>query len=300
MTSPPPPQASGSWRPFGLFAAALSVAYAWVLWRLFQLSRAESLDSHVFLIPAISFYFAWLRRHALPARSTPAWPGAILCALVALTALAAHFGLAFSGRAPAPRDSLALLTFSYLAGIVAGGFVFLGLSRMKALVFPFAFLIFMVPLPGWLVEAVEWFLQHGSAEVTAIVFNLTSTPNFREGLIFKLPGITLKVAQECSGIRSTYVLFITCLAAGYLLLSRPWTRAVMALVVIPLGLVRNAIRIYVIAQLCIHQGPHMIDSRLHREGGPIFFALALIPLFIILFLLRKAEKPRKHQPQPSV
>mgnify|MGYP003908365983 CR=1 FL=1 len=37
---------------------------------------------------------------------------------------------------------------------------------------------------------------------------------FRDGLVFKLPGIEMQVAQECSGIRSSLVLFITGLVAG--------------------------------------------------------------------------------------
>jgi preprotein translocase subunit SecG len=33
----------------------------------------------------------------------------------------------------------------------------------------------------------------------------------------------------------------------------------------------------------------MINSPIHHKGGPIFFILALIPLFIILILLQRSE-----------
>ena len=64
----------------------------------------------------------------------------------------------------------------------------------------------------------------------------------------------------------------------------------LALAVIPLGIVRNGFRIYTIAMLCVHIDPEMINSPLHRRGGPVFFALSLLPFFALLFLLQKSEK----------
>jgi len=60
--------------------------------------------------------------------------------------------------------------------------------------------------------------------------------------------------------------------------------------VIPLGIVRNAFRILVIGLLCVHVGPHMIDSLIHRRGGPFFFVLSLVPLFLLLWWLRRRER----------
>jgi exosortase/archaeosortase family protein len=59
--------------------------------------------------------------------------------------------------------------------------------------------------------------------------------------------------------------------------------------VIPLGLLRNGFRILVISLLCVHIGPEMINSVIHRRGGPFFFAASLIPLFLLLWWLRRGE-----------
>jgi exosortase/archaeosortase family protein len=59
--------------------------------------------------------------------------------------------------------------------------------------------------------------------------------------------------------------------------------------IIPLGIVRNGFRILTIGLLCVHVGPHMIDSVIHHRGGPIFFALSLIPLFLLLVWLRRGD-----------
>ena len=60
--------------------------------------------------------------------------------------------------------------------------------------------------------------------------------------------------------------------------------------VIPLGILRNGFRILVIGLLCVHVGPHMIDSPIHHQGGPFFFALSLVPLFLLLWWLRRQEQ----------
>ena len=61
---------------------------------------------------------------------------------------------------------------------------------------------------------------------------------------------------------------------------------------IPLGLLRNGFRVFTIGELCVHIGPQMINSPIHHKGGPIFFVLSLIPLFILLIALQKSERAR--------
>jgi exosortase/archaeosortase family protein len=109
-------------------------------------------------------------------------------------------------------------------------------------------------------------------------------------MLFRLPGISLEVAPECSGIHSTLVLFITSLLAGQLLLRRTWKRTVLWLAVIPLALLRNGFRVFVISELCVHVSPQMIDSPIHHHGGPVFFVLSLAPFFLLLYFLRKGER----------
>jgi exosortase/archaeosortase family protein len=121
-------------------------------------------------------------------------------------------------------------------------------------------------------------------------------PFLRQQTSFQLPGMPLEVAPECSGIRSTLVLFITSLLAGHLFLRSPWRRAALVLAVIPLALLRNGFRIFSIGQLCVNLGPHMINSPIHKRGGPLFFLLSLVPFFLMLLWLRKSEQ--KAQPNP--
>ena len=49
--------------------------------------------------------------------------------------------------------------------------------------------------------------------------------------------------------------------------------------VIPLGILRNGFRIFVIGMLCVHIGPYMINSKIHRQGGPSFSRCRWFPCY---------------------
>jgi exosortase C (VPDSG-CTERM-specific) len=198
--------------------------------------------------------------------------------------------LVVRGWKPERVDYLARSSASFLAFATAGAFFFLGASFMRFAAFPWAFLVFLVPFPRLIEDGLEIFFQYTSAEAAHLLIKLANLPVFREGLVFKLPGITIQVAQECSGIRSSLVLFITSLIAGQMFLRTPWKRAFLAFAVIPLAILRNGFRIMTISWLCVHIGPEMIDSPIHHRGGPIFFALSLIPFFALLLILRKTDR----------
>jgi exosortase C (VPDSG-CTERM-specific) len=152
----------------------------------------------------------------------------------------------------------------------------------------------MVPFPAFLTHATEVFFQHASADAASVMLALSQTPVLRDGLFFKLPGITIEVAQECSGIRSTLVLFITSLVGAYLFFHSKTHRALLTLAIIPIAIVRNGFRIFTIAMLCVHISPDMIRSWIHKRGGPIFFALSLIPFFALLLILYRRERKAKN------
>jgi exosortase C (VPDSG-CTERM-specific) len=148
----------------------------------------------------------------------------------------------------------------------------------------------MVPFPTPVHIAIETFLQHGSAAVAYAFFQVSGMPVFMDNLYFQLPGFDMQVAPECSGIHSSLALLITSLAAGQLFLRSPWRRAALAAFVIPLALIRNGFRVFTIGQLCVRISPDMIESWIHRQGGPVFFALSLIPFSFVLYYLYRSER----------
>lgn len=269
---------------FVAFVVLLTLVFSTHLVLLFVHVANSELHSYIIFVPFVSAYLIYIQRRKLPSDYCSAPGLATIPFVAALGALAATWILPLS-----PNDYLGLFAFSFVCFLAAGGFLFLGQRWMAAAAFPFAFLFFLVPLPDRAVDWLETASTLGSAEAANLFFNMSGTPALRDGTIFALPGITIQIAQECSGIRSSWVLFITSLLAAHLFLKKPWRRSVLVAAVIPLGILRNGFRILVIGLLCVHVGPEMIHSALHKRGGPLFFGLSLVPLFLLLWWLRRCE-----------
>ncbi|HWC61542.1 MAG TPA: archaeosortase/exosortase family protein, partial [Verrucomicrobiae bacterium] len=111
----------------------------------------------------------------------------------------------------------------------------------------------------------------------------------RTGTSFLMPGFSLNVQPECSGIHSTLVLLITSVLAAYLFLQAPSKRWLFVLFIVPLALLRNGFRVFTLAQIGVHWNPNILNTAFHHHGGPLFFLLSLVPLFLLLKYLIKCE-----------
>ena len=277
------------------YAIVLLVVFGRSLLMLINYVAGSQLHSYILLVPFVSAYLLYLRRHELPKNYSTDRPFTLVSLTPGLGLLALTYSLDFAGRAPTNNDRIVLLTLSFLCCLAAGGFFFFGRGWMRAAAFPLAYLIFMVPMPDPMADALEIASKSAAAEVANVLFHISGTPFLRAGPIFQLPNITIEVAQECSGIRSSWVLFMTSILAANLFLKMPWRRFALVAFVIPLGILRNGFRILVIGLLCVNLGPHMIHSIIHRRGGPVFFVLSLVPLLLMLWWLRRGDV-RTRQP----
>jgi exosortase C (VPDSG-CTERM-specific) len=278
------------------FAIVLLVAFAQPLLMLINYAAGSELYSYILLIPFVSAYLLYLRRDQLPKKYVADLPLTIVFLAAGLGVPVFRYCLDFAGRAPAGNLYLVLSTLSFLCCLAAGGFFFFGRDWMRAAAFPLAYLIFIVPMPDAMADALETASKYASAEVANLFFHLSGMPFLRAGPIFQLPNMTIEVAQECSGIRSSWVLLMTSILAANLFLKTPWRRLALVAFVIPLAILRNGFRILVIGLLCVNVGPQVIHSLIHRRGGPLFFVLSLIPFFLVLWWLRKGDV-RTRQPE---
>lgn len=276
-------------RGFILFLLALSCLFFWPLLDLAALAWGSELHSQILLIPFVFAWLVYLRHDSLPPEPLSSFDWSIPPLAVGSVALAVGFACSRFSASISPTDHLALMIFAFVSFVAAGGFLFLGKAWMSSLAFPFAFLIFLVPLPDELIQWLETASKLASAEAASLFFSISGTPVLRDGPVFQLPGIVIEVAQECSGIRSSLVLFVTSLLVAHLFLKSPWRRIALVVFVIPLGILRNGFRIFIIGLLCVRYGPEMIHSIIHRKGGPFFFMASLVPLFLFLWWLRLGE-----------
>jgi exosortase C (VPDSG-CTERM-specific) len=267
----------------------LAICFYRPLSDLLRFTFHNELFSYIPMIPVISAYLIWTDRKKMTTEVCPSRTGAAV-AFVLGAAIASVWWIGTrSGWTIDHQDYMTLMTLSFLFFFWGACLALPGWKIMRDAAFPAAFLIFAVPLPTLWVANIETFFQYTSAYAAKMFFTLAGTPALLQGLQINLPGFSLVVAPECSGIHSTLILFITSLLGAYLFLRRASLRVILALSILPLAILRNGFRIFVIGELCVHISPAMIDSPIHRKGGPIFFALSLIPLFFLLVFLRKRD-----------
>ena len=284
----PPPAPSRRELVFAATCLAAAGIFVVPLTALVRFAWSSTLYSHVPLVPFIAAYLAWqsLKQSPLSRCRTSR--------IAPFTALAAAVLIAMSWFAPsafaAPEDRLSLTTAAFVLVILTLGSWILGDASLRRARFAVLFLAFMIPLPSAWTAAIDTILQHGSAAIAELLFRLTGTPVFYTQLTFQLPGETLRVAPECSGIHSTLALLMVSLLAGHVFLRSPSRAALLTAAVFPLALVRNGVRIFTIGALCTRYGPAMIESPIHRDGGPLFFAASLIPFFALLAWLVRRDR----------
>jgi exosortase len=267
----------------GLMLAALWAPFSRLAWFVFQHEHY----SHIILVPLITASLFLRDRKRLLAHVETHWLAG--GGLVLAGALLALCGEQYAASA-SENDRLAITIFGGVV-IWVGAFVLCyGLRALRVGLFPVLFLFLMVPIPDLFLSRVVAWLQAGSAEVSDAVFQMVGVPVFRTGFIFSLPGLTIEVSKECSGIRSSLAMLIMTLLAGHLCLRSAWTKAVLIVATLPVLIVKNGIRIVTLSLLSIYVDPGFITGSLHRRGGIVFFLVAFVILAPVLWLLQRAEE----------
>jgi exosortase len=255
---------------------------------LVRLAFSDDRYTSTLAVPLISFALGWLRRRTIlvDARYSPGIGLTFIlagAALFMITALLSHIRAEY------------ILSVRILALLLVwtGAFVACyGTQAARLCMFPFVLLLLTIPIPAGALDHVVVALQKGSAEVTYRLFKLAGVPVFREGVFkFSLPGVTIEVADECSGIRSALSTFIGSIVAGYLILRSNWSRVSFALLTIPIVIFKNAVRIVTLSWLGVYVDSGFLHGRLHRYGGLPFSFITLAMLVPVLLLLGRTERP---------
>jgi exosortase len=271
---------------FLLFVGLSTMMFYAPMKLLVESSLDNELYSHIILIPLVSIYLIYIgRREIFQENGNSVFPGATLVVTgIALYLIGKRFGTELD-----QNDFLSVVVFAAVLCWIGGFILFYGLDSSRRALFPLLFLFFMVPVPGYLMDRIILLLQIFSTEVSYGIFKITGVPIFREGFTFHLPGVSVEVAKQCGGIRSSLVLFIVSILAGHLFLTTMKRRFILSLWVLPITIVKNAIRIVTLTLFAVYVDPRILDSMLHRRGGIPFFIVALSLLGIVLWFLIRSE-----------
>jgi exosortase len=211
-----------------------------------------------------------------------------------LVAAVFAFIIARLGASPLRPDER--LSVNMLALVIwwIGAFIFsFGTRAFRRALFPLFFLLWIVPVPQGLLNPIVRLLQEGSVTSARLFLSAVGVPVTVDGTFLTIPGLTIEVARECSSIRSSLMLVVTTMVVAQMSLRSAWRKALVIALAIPLSVAKNGLRIFVLAMLSTHVDRSFLTGRLHHEGGVIYFVIALVAIFLLIWLARHGEQKRK-------
>ena len=163
---------------------------------------------------------------------------------------------------------------------------FWGWQMLRTVLFPLAFLSFMVPIPAIIFNQLTFPLQIFASKVAAWALPLLGVPVLREGNVINLPAMSLEVADACSGIRSLLSLASLAMMYGYLLEKSNLVRVLLAFASVPIAVAANGFRIVGTGLLVQYWDPDKAEGFFHEFQGWLVFVSSLLMLFLFHQLLK--------------
>lgn len=281
----------------GIFGLCTVVAGAMgyePLHTLFAASRSDYY-SHILLVPFITAFFLFEQRKEIVKRAEYKPVGGIILGGIGIIVYLSAFWI----KALLGPNDFASMTVAGCILLWWGAFLLtFGREAFVVSRFGLLFICFMIPIPEFLLSQIIYALQVGSTEITQWLFELTGTNYIRDGFVYRLTGINIEVAKECSGIRSTLALVITGVVASKLFLKSGWRKVALLLALFPISVFKNGVRILTLSLLAVYVDVRFITgSFLHHSGGFLFYIPAILLMGLMVLHLRKGEtrkEDRRH------
>ena len=240
--------------------------------------------SHGFVVPLFVGYVVYQRRHEL--RQVPLEPSN-LGFPVMLGAIVLFLAGTLGAELFVSRSSLLFLF---------GGMIlfFAGWKMLRAVAFPLVFLVLMIPLPALIYNQVTFPLQLLASRLASNSLELFGVPVLREGNVLVLPNYSLEVVEACSGIRSLMSLIALAVAYGYFVENRLWARITLVVLMVPIAVVSNALRVVGAGIVTYFWGPQYAEGFFHFfQGWLIFVSAVACMIFVHWTLTHLAQSSRE-------
>lgn len=279
---------------FFLWSGAVVLVTWPFLHRFFAQSLQEGYSSQTVLVPFITAYLIWSGRKRIFSRTSSLIPTGVAIVVAGIVIyIGGSYLQANETSAMAARLTGVLLM---LVGAFAGLF---GTAALRAAIFPLCLLLLMMPLPPSVIDKIIGFLQWQSATLSYHLFSLLGVPVYRDGIMLTVPGVTIEVAKECSGINSSVALLLTALLVAWQTLRSTSRRIFLVLLTVPVSILKNAVRIVTLTLLALYVDPSFLTGKLHHQGGFVFFLIALGVVYPIWVILQKTEHAKPPAELPA-
>lgn len=238
--------------------------------------------SHGYMIPMVALFLLWQRAPGLaqvPLRGS--WGGFVLMLVAMLLWMLGELSAIY-----------VVVQYAFLLALVGLIWALLGRQALKVWWAGLLYLVFMIPLPAFLFNALSAKLQLISSWAGAEFLRHVGVSVFLEGNVIDLGGYKLQVVEACSGLRYLFPLMSFGFLIAYVFRGPVWQRVVLFLATIPITVFMNSFRIGFIGVTVDRWGIEMAEGFLHDfEGWTIFMGcLGLLLLLAWCFHLSSREQ----------
>ncbi len=264
-------QSINLWLKIGLLIGAFIFCYVEAISQLITFWKNSYVYSYGFLIPFISIYLAWSCRDKLRhIQSSTSY-------LLGLPVILIGILMLISGYRGGVLVIQSLSIIITIAGVVL--FLF-GKKYFSVLLFPIAYLIFMIPIWDILTERLQFPFQRFSASTGATLLHFIGIPVHRDSVFLELPNITLEVANVCSGINNLIAVVAIAIPLAYITIKSWLRRIILVSGGIIIAALSNGLRVALIGILA-YKG---IGVTLHGPGHILQAMFVSFFGFMVLFI----------------
>ena len=265
----------------GAMAVAFGVAYTPTYVKLFDGPWQTEQEGHGPLIMLAAAWLAWQQRGRLShiAQKPAAIAGWIIL-IISLLAMAVARS----------QDVLMIETFTQIPVLLGCVLLIGGWPLARLFAFPLAFLIFSVPPPGWILDAMTVPLKEWVSDVVTNFLYALGYPIAQNGVMIMIGSYQLMVKDACSGMNSIFALSAIGIFYVYEFVPRDWLRrTVLVLSIIPITIGANLFRVLALVLGSYYFGVDNVEGLFHDITGIALFVFALALFFLLDSLLVGAE-----------
>jgi len=191
------------------------------------------------------------------------------------------------------QDVLMFEMASFIVVLASQLLIWYGGVALRVQWFPFFFLLFMIPLPGVIVDTVTMPMKMAVSYATEHLLYWVGYPIARTGVILQIGQYQLMVADACAGLQT--LLTLESLGLFYLNVVRhtsPVRNVVLALLIIPISFTANVIRVIALTLITYYFGDAAGQGFLHGFAGMVLFVSALCLIICVDSVLQYLVKQR--------
>ncbi|MGB2632528.1 MAG: exosortase/archaeosortase family protein [Candidatus Acidiferrum sp.] len=268
VSAPAPSRDWQGWAQFFLMLIAIWLLYHRVAAGLVRQWWSDPDYNYGFFVPALSAVAVWKESARLKKITPqPSWTGLLVIvgalALLVLGVLGAENFVA--------RASLLFL----LAGLAIQ---FRGWKFFRALLFPWAALFLMIPLPAIIFNQIAVPLQFVASRLGASLLSLSGITVLRQGNVISLPTMTLDVVEACSGLRSLLSIITVSVFYGYIFEKGIVRRLLLVACSIPIAIFANALRITFTGLIGYFLNTNWAEGFYHTSSSVLVFLYCFLAL----------------------